>query len=502
MRVSLDIPPGLFGDDTTFSAAGRWAYGDNVRFWRGRPQVIGGWELLTENTLTGVCRNVFQWSDNLGSLNIAFGTHSALHVWVQGDFATITPSGLTVGNVDGTGGAGYGTGTYGTGEWSEPSTADFFPRTWSFGAWGQKLVANPRGGNIYLWDNVQATPAATLTNAPTQVTYSLVSHTDQVFALGCNEEVSGTFNPLCIRHSSIRGNTTWNTAAGTTAREYILSGGGRIVAGRRVGKYLLVWTNHALYLGTYVGQPGEVWRFDPVGQNCGLVGPNAAVVVGQAAYWLGPDLQFRRYPLGGAVEIIPCPIREDMADNLASAQGDKIVASSISMFGEVRFDYPDARDGTENSRYLAMSLVDGAWYRGQMARSAVLDAGPSDFPIGVTPEGTVYWHERGQSADGGVFSWSIRTADQYLSEDRTGLLRGIWPDLADQVGPVNVTAYSRLKPQGDERSQGPQSMAVGEDKVDMRLSGRLFQLEFSGNSSPTAARLGKIAVDFQPMGGR
>lgn len=92
MRISLDIPPGLNGDDTAYAAAGRWADASNVRFYRGRPQTIGGWESLTPTLLTGVCRNVFNWSDNSGALNIAFGTHSDLQVWVGGTLYTITPT--------------------------------------------------------------------------------------------------------------------------------------------------------------------------------------------------------------------------------------------------------------------------------------------------------------------------------------------------------------------------------------------------------------------------
>ena len=54
MRIPLDLAPGLNGDDTSFSANGRWADGSNVRFRLGRPQVIGGWEALTATPLTGV----------------------------------------------------------------------------------------------------------------------------------------------------------------------------------------------------------------------------------------------------------------------------------------------------------------------------------------------------------------------------------------------------------------------------------------------------------------
>ena len=137
-----------------------------------------------------------------------------------------------------------------------------------------------------------------------------------------------------------------------------------------------------------------------------------------------------------------------------------------------------------------------------MARSAFLDAGPASDPIGVTPEGNVYWHERGHSADGGPLSWSIETADQYLSEEQTALVLGIWPDVKNQVGPIKVTVISRLKPQGDESIKGPFVMAAGEDKVDFRCSGRLFRLRFEGASLPAFARLGQIAVSIAPAGKR
>jgi hypothetical protein len=409
---------------------------------------------------------------------------------------------FAAGAIDGTGGAGYGTGAYSVGGYSEPSTADFFPRTWALAAWGQQLIANPRGGTLYNWANVTADKAAPLTNAPAKVTHMLVVPQDMIFALGCNQEVSGAFDPLCIRHSSVRKSTEWHTAAATTAREYVLPGGGRIVAGRVIGSSLLVWTNHSLFLGTYVGSLAQPWRFDRIAGNCGLIGPNAAVVVNQAAYWLGLDGQFYRYGLGGGVESIPCPIRDDLFDNLTPAQADKIVVSSTSRFSEVRWDYPDARDGTENSRYVALSLVGQGWFRGRMARTAMVDAGPSRDPIGVTAGGNVYWHERGQSADGQPLSWSIETADQYLSEEQTALVLGLWPDVKRQVGPIKVSVTSRFKPQGEETTKGPYPMVAGENKVDFRASGRLFRLKFDGASVPCFARFGQIAVDLAPAGER
>lgn len=455
---------------------------------------------------TRIDANSYKFNFTSGATSTATGGGASVAVAVPatgGIGMTFAPQdAFAAGAIDGTGGAGYGTGAYSVGGYSEPSTADFFPRTWALAAWGQQLLANPRGGTIYAWANVTADKAAPLTNAPAKVTHMLVVPQDMVFALGCNQEVSGVFDPLCIRHSSVRKSTEWNTAASTTAREYVLPGGGRIVAGRVIGSSLLVWTNHSLFLGTYVGALAQPWRFDRIAGNCGLIGPNAAVVVGQAAYWLGVDGQVYRYGLGGGVEPIPCAIRDDLFGNITPGQADKIVASSTSRFSEVRWDYPDVRDGTENSRYVALSLVGQGWYRGRMARTAMVDAGPSQDPIGVTAGGNVYWHERGQSADGAALSGWLETADQYLSEDQTALVLGIWPDAKEQVGPINVSIVSRFKPQGEESTKGPYPMVAGEDKVDVRASGRLFRMRFDFNSLPAAWRLGQIVVDLARAGKR
>lgn len=597
-RVVLELPPGLNNDDTTFAAAGRWADGSNVRFWRGRAQVINGWEAITTTALTGICRKVFGWTDNSAVLNIAAGTHSALQLYQGGALYDITPFGpptllgsnplsvtngsavvtvahtahglatgnsvivagsaavggitpngtftitvtganaytytfgsnatstatgggtgvivtpqvaLPAGNIDGTGGAGYGTGTYSTGTYSSPSTVDYFPRTWSLSAWGQNLIANPRNGAIYGWTNNTGSRAVALSNAPVQTTYALVSPTRQVFALGCNQEASPyTFDPLVIRHSSIGNNTEWNTAASTTAREYRLPGGGRIVCGAVIGENLLVWTSDALFLGTFVGSLGQPWRFDKVGDQCGCIGPNAFVVNGQQAMWVGPNLQFYAYTLGGQPVLIPCPIQDDFADNMAAAQTDKITLSSVAFFDEVRIDYPDSRDGVENSRYLAahiptlMNNPENAWYRGVMARTAFSDTppAPNAFPIGVDPAGGLYWHEKGQTANGGPISWFIETADNYLDPALTMQVRGIWPDFKDQVGAIDVSIATRFYPQDTEVTTAGQVMTPMVNKSDVRATGRLAKLRFSGSASPTFVRLGNPTLDVTPAGQR
>lgn len=516
-RVAVVIPPGIVVDDTTFSV-GQSAWGDmnNVRFWRGQPQVIGGWQRLVTTALTGVGRNAFPWSDNFGQLNIAFGTNSNLELWTSGALYDITPtSDFTPGNVDGTGGTGYGTGTFGTGEYGEPSEGSFFPLTWSLQPWGENLMACPRGQTIFQWTNDTSTPAAPLSGAPANVTVMLVTNTRQVMAFGCNDAITGVFNPRLIRFSDIEDPTDWTAAVTNNAGDFVLPGSGQIVGAALVGNYVFVWTDNGLYQGGFdasLNAAGQAngWLFEQIGENCGLIGPNAAIVLAsQVAYWFGSNGQFHMCPLGSVPQIVPCPLQEDVFTNVAASQQAKIVASSCAEFGEIRFDYPDARDGFENSRYIVYSTggnlsvaagyntINTIWSKGRMVRTAYVDAGPSPFPIGVDFSGNIFYHEAGLSADGTAFDAFIETADFYLgAADNLFTVRGIWPDIHAQTGAVSVTIKTRLYPQDPNvRIRGPFALAPGQSKRDFMACGRIARIRYESMSAPTFWRLGKPSFD-------
>lgn len=497
MKIPLTIPPGLVGDDTDFSTPG-YRDGSGIRFWRGKPQTVGGFESLSPTALTGVCRTAFCWSDGDSYLSFAFGQHNALTIWQSGEQAVVTPSSFVAGQIDGTGGAGYGTGAWDVGDYGEPSSTDYFPMTWSFGARNGELYANPRNQTIYRWQNIPANIAIPLTNAPAKVTSILCVYTGQIMALGCTDTGS-SFNPSCIRISDTLDPTVWSISTANTAQQYYLEGSGRIVAGRAIGRYVFIWTDSELHLGTFT----DSWNFERVDRGCGLAGPNAAIVVGERAYWVSPDLQFYSCALGGAPELLVSPVREEFKANAASSQNDKIVAASISEWAEVVWFYADARDGFEVSRAIRLSLVDGAWSKHDLARTAFVDSNPAPYPVGVTYAGQIYWHERGATADGAVLSASLRTGGQYMDPaQRVMLLRGVWPDLQDQTGAVSLTIYTKMYPQDTETTWGPYVMAANTNKVDFLATGRIFDFEFTSLSSPSSWRLGKPVFDAAVVGER
>lgn len=503
MAMRLDIPPGIRSADTSFARPGCWRDASLVRFFDKGAQVFGGWEQVTVNQIGGVCRTVAAWTDNANRSNIVMGRHNGLSLWRSGEDVDLTPtSGFTVGQIDGTGGSGYGTGAYGLGDYGEPSTVDYFPLTWSFGNYGQSLIANPRNQGIFQWNNDTAVKPALLTNAPARCTIVTVTPTRQIMALGCTN-TGGTFDPLCIRISDAENITVWNIATSNLADQITLDGGGRIVGCAWLGESLSVWTNNGLWSGRFTGSYEQPWKFDKVADDCGLMGPNAVAVLNQVAYWMAPTGRVFACGVGGIPQMLTLGIDADIANNIAPAQFDKIVLSTIGKFGEVICFYPDARDGYENSRYFAFQPASGLAYPGRMARTAWCDIGAANdaYPIGISFAGDVYYHEKGISAAGLPLTGYLESSVIALDDsDTVWLISSVRPDFKDQVGPVAMTIMARLYPQDTDAIYGPYTFVSGQNKVDMLASGRFvsFRLDFS--SYPSFWRLGSLSVDAKPTG--
>ena len=153
------------------------------------------------------------------------------------------------------------------------------------------------------------------------------------------------FNPLCIRWSDIEDNTAWAETTANNAGEWILESGGRIVCARVIGEYVLVWTTVSLFLGTFIGDPGQTWRFERVGANCGAIGPNAPVVSSQNSAWIAPDGQLWTYslqtaPAGDPGLPDPLHVRSTIISQARKAETRKSSAPRCPPFAEVTVVLP------------------------------------------------------------------------------------------------------------------------------------------------------------------
>lgn len=89
--LKLQDKPGVFKDDTPLTASVYYIDADKIRFERGKWQILGGWEAVSADAFTGICRGLFVWNNN-DSQPLAFiGTHTNAYAFFDGDGYDITP---------------------------------------------------------------------------------------------------------------------------------------------------------------------------------------------------------------------------------------------------------------------------------------------------------------------------------------------------------------------------------------------------------------------------
>lgn len=92
MLSKVEFKPGIIKDDSALAAEGGYVASDKLRFWRGKPQTIGGWQLLSTATFNGVARGAHDWTDLNGNPLMAWGTAGNLYALVGGAQIDITPA--------------------------------------------------------------------------------------------------------------------------------------------------------------------------------------------------------------------------------------------------------------------------------------------------------------------------------------------------------------------------------------------------------------------------
>ena len=87
----LQFKPGVNRETTRYAAEGQWYETDKVRFRRGLPQKIGGWEQVSSNTYLGVARSLFNWATLSLQNLVSVGTHLKYYIEKGGAYNDITP---------------------------------------------------------------------------------------------------------------------------------------------------------------------------------------------------------------------------------------------------------------------------------------------------------------------------------------------------------------------------------------------------------------------------
>lgn len=425
-------------------------------------------------------------------------------------------------------GTGWGTGPWSRGTWnsgSATSGASAQLRIWSHDNFGEDLLFCVHDGNIYYWDAsagvfARGVPLSSLpgsNKAPTVAKLIIVSERDRhVLAFGCDPEATpGVQDPLTIRFSDQENLLEWESTATTTAGELRIGTGSEIIAAVQTKQQVIVFTDSSVHAMQYLGSP-FTFGVQEVSSSVSIMGPNAAVAVGDAVFWMGKN-EF--YVYDGAVLQIPCSVKEYVFNDLNPQQGLKVAAGHVSSYSEVWWHYPSLNSG-ENDRYVIYNYEQKIWYYGVMARTAWSDRGVRGYPMGVSPDGYVYYHESGLD-DGSVTpslplnayvessAIDMGEGDQFMFATR------IIPDLtfrnSTAITPVaTLTIKARNFPGGAYFAQDNDpvtktaTLPVEQFTTQLytRIRGRSLSLRVESNLRGVAWRLGDPRIDVRSDGRR
>lgn len=497
--VSLPLRPGIVKDDPDFASEGVYVDGQNVRFWRGWPEKIGGWSKYVADQVAGKARGLVSWRDNDGNTYVAIGTHSNLYVVTQAALSDITPSGFTEGYEYGTSGAGWGAGTWGHAQgWGSPAAVPtaFDPMTWSLATWGQNLLACPRNGTLYEWALVTATPAAAVSGAPSQIGTIFV--TKERFAVAVGAHNGTSFDPMLIRWSDQEDNTSWSTSSTNLAGDFRLAGS-IAVAGTQSRLTNLIWTDEGLYSMTYLGDVEFVFGFDTLGRNCGLIGPNAFVEKDGMAFWMSPTQQFFVYD-GGSPRPLDCTVRKFVFDALVASNKAAVYCGMNARFNEVWWFYPTDPDAPELDSYVIYNWRDNVWATGTMSRTSWFDANATSYPLAVDAEGYLYSHEVGVDADGAAMVAYVETAPFDLGDGDLVMHMYRMVPTMELTGSVDVATSVRRWPQGAVEKTITKTFSTTTEKIDLHIEGRQARLRFTSDAIGDWWRLVKVRLGLMPGG--
>ena len=404
-------------------------------------------------------------------------------------------------------------------------------RIWSHDNFGEDLIFNERNGQVFYWEKItgvgtRGVELSTISGSPTSVPQKaaqvLLSDRDRhVIAFGCDglgaspstAKGDGTQDPMLIRFSSQANPIDWYPTETNSADSLRIDSGSKIVQAVETRQQILVFTDVAIYAMQFVGPP-FTFGINLISSNISIASPKAAVAVDDAVFWMGAA-EFYSYT--GAVQRIPCTVRDHVFNDFNTGQSDKVASGSNISFGEVWWFYPSA-DSTENDSYVVYNYFEKLWYVGKLSRTAWLDRGISALPIGAGDQNFLYSHEVGS-----VYTDETQNTASFIESGDLGISDGnqfsfvsrVLPDLNFRETTNNDTTVDfilsaknapGLPAQTTNTNTLTKTESVPVDKYtsqyQTRLRGRSFRFKVQSTDNEVLWRLGIPRVDIRPDGRR
>lgn len=364
--------------------------------------------------------------------------------------------------------------------------------------WGEFLMSCSQGGPVNVWMPASGTStrATVVSTAPLINNFIFVAtQIQQLICLGSVNAATGVFDPMLIRWSDIGDYTQFTPAVGNAAGSFRLAIGSQITAGIAMVGQNLIWTDLTLYSMQFLSQP-LVWGFQPLGLNCGAVGPHAVGMLAGAPYWMGQN-QFFMLGSDGPT-MIECPVWDQVFPNLDRANLELVTCETDAFYGEVAWSVPQ-NNGTFVFVRLRPDPNHGpAWTASTYHHhTAWIDQNVFGAPIGGHEDGLVDQHDTGvnNETEGQIAALptSLTTGMILISEgSETTFVRDFLPDInwLGTTGTLDVTFYFYSYPESNPRVSGPFAFNPTTKLCHPRGRARAIQIKFEGNDLNSNWRLG------------
>jgi len=425
-------------------------------------------------------------------------------------------------------GNGWGASTWGRGTWgsgSDLSASGQTLRIWSHDNFGEDLIINVRDGDIYYWDKtngltnraIELASIAGANKVPTIAKQVLVSDRDRhVIAFGCDSETNpGVQDPLLIRFSDQENILEWQTLQENTAGDLRIGSGSKIITAIETRQQVLVFTDVSLHAMQYIGSP-FTFGISAISEGITIASPLSAIAVEDSVFWMGAE-EF--YAYSGAVQRLPCSVRDYVFSNINNDQLEKVTAGLNTAFSEVTWFYPSA-SSDENDSYVTYNYGQKIWYYGMMSRTCWLDRGVNNDPIAASSDHYLYLQEigfdDGSTSPATAITSYIESSQMDLGEgEQFSFMRRLIPDMTfrNSTAPVpSATMILKVRnfPGGNYLDSNSNSVTKTAsvpveqftEQVFVRLRGRSFAFRIESQDTGVAWRLGSPRVDIRPDGRR
>ena len=115
----------------------------------------------------------------------------------------------------------------------------------------------------------------------------MVSDIDRhVIAFGTNPVFGTDQDPLLIRFSDQESLTDWSPTATNTAGDLRIGSGSEFITAVETKREIVVITDSSVHSMQFIGAP-FTFGIQPIASNITIMGPNAAIAVDDAVFWMG-----------------------------------------------------------------------------------------------------------------------------------------------------------------------------------------------------------------------